>query len=79
MSELAGRSTVVTGAGGFIGGHLVDQLVREGASVRAFVRYNSRGDRGTLDWLDPAVTAEVEVVLSDGVRSTPRRVVPGAL
>ena len=45
-SGLAGRSVLVTGAGGFIGGHLVARHVREGAAVRAFVRYNSRNDRG---------------------------------
>lgn len=33
--------------------------------MRAFVRYNSRNERGTLDWLDPAVAAEIEVVLGD--------------
>lgn len=59
------RTALVTGAGGFIGGHLVQQLVREGAAVRAFCRYNSRNDRGTLDWLDPEVQREVDVVLGD--------------
>ena len=33
--------------------------------MRAFVRYNSRGDRGTLDWLDPAVVAEVEPIAGE--------------
>lgn len=65
MTTLAGRSVLVTGAGGFIGGHLVERLVRDGARVRAMCRYNSRNDRGTLDWLDPGVTAEVEVVLGE--------------
>src|SRR4051794_32018127 len=60
-----GRAALVTGAGGFIGGHLVARLVAEGAHVRAFCRYNSRDERGTLDWLDPAVMADVEVVLGD--------------
>ena len=65
MTKLDGRLVLVTGAGGFIGGHLVAQLVGRGARVRAFVRYNSRGDRGTLDWLDPAVVADVEVVAGE--------------
>jgi len=60
-----GRSALVTGAGGFIGGHLVARLVREGAKVRALCRYNSRNDRGTLDWLDADVQAEVEVHLGE--------------
>ena len=60
-----GRSVLVTGAGGFIGGHLAAHLVREGARVRAFVRYNSRNERGTLDWLEEDVRAEIDVVLGD--------------
>lgn len=39
---------VVTGAGGFIGSHLVEKLVDLGARVTAFVRYNSRNDAGVL-------------------------------
>src|SRR5947208_16582349 len=62
MTTLAGKAVLVTGAGGFIGGHLVERLVRDGARVRAMCRYNSRNDRGTLDWLAPDVVAEVEVV-----------------
>ena len=65
MAKLAGRPVLVTGAGGFIGGHLVARLVAEGARVRAFVRYNSRGERGTLDWLDPALLTDVEVVAGE--------------
>jgi len=65
MTTLEGRSVVVTGAGGFIGGHVVERLVRDGARVRAMCRYNSRNERGTLDWLEPNVLAEVEVVLSE--------------
>jgi len=60
-----GRSVLVTGAGGFIGGHLVERLVREGAQVRALVRYNSRNERGTLDWLPASVTRDVDVTLGD--------------
>jgi NAD dependent epimerase/dehydratase len=56
---------LVTGAGGFIGGHLVERLVHEGARVRALVRYNSRNERGTLDWLPASVTSDVDVALGD--------------
>lgn len=56
---------LVTGAGGFIGGHLTAALVRAGAKVRALYRYNSRGARGTLDWFEPGIAAGVEVVLGE--------------
>lgn len=39
---------LVTGAGGFIGSHLTEQLIREGWEVNALVRYNSKGDAGYL-------------------------------
>jgi NAD dependent epimerase/dehydratase len=73
------KSVLVTGAGGFIGANLVARLVRDGAKVRALVRYNSRNDRGALDWLEPDVTSGVEVVLGDlrDVESV-RRVVEGS-
>jgi NAD dependent epimerase/dehydratase len=63
--EFAGRPVLVTGAGGFIGAHLCAALVEEGAAVRGLVRYNSRGDRGALDWLQPDVTAEIHAVAGD--------------
>lgn len=65
MPSLDGRAVLVTGAGGFIGSHVVCALVRDGARVRALVRYNSRNERGTLDWLEPELVAEVEVVLGE--------------
>lgn len=65
MSSLKGRSVLVTGAGGFIGGHLVERLVADGARVTGLVRYNSRNERGTLDWLAPEIVSEVEVVLGE--------------
>ena len=63
--SVQGRAVLVTGAGGFIGGHLVERLVRDGARVRALVRYNSRNERGTLDWLPPEAVRDAEVVLGD--------------
>ncbi len=46
-----GRSVLVTGAGGFIGSHLVEELVNRGAHVTAYLRYTSKGERGHLDHL----------------------------
>lgn len=59
----SGKRVLVTGAGGFIGSHLVERLVREGARARALVRYGSTGSWG---WLDrSSCKAEVEVVAGD--------------
>lgn len=60
-----GRKVLVTGAGGFIGSHLVSALVGAGAEVRAFVRYNSRGDPGMLRTLAPEITQQIELVAGD--------------
>lgn len=58
-----GKSVLVTGAGGFIGSHLTEELVRAGAQVRALVHYNALG---TWGWLDSSpLKGEVEVVAGD--------------
>ena len=56
---------LVTGAGGFIGSHLTERLVDLGAEVVAFVRYNSRGDCGHLDRIDPAIRRHLQIVSGD--------------
>ncbi|MGE5112263.1 MAG: GDP-mannose 4,6-dehydratase [Acidobacteriaceae bacterium] len=57
------KSVLVTGAGGFIGSHLAEALVRAGARTRAMVRYNSAGRWG---WLDSSeLKNDMEVVPGD--------------
>lgn len=62
-SKWGTTSVLVTGAGGFIGSHLCESLVRLGAKTRAFVHYNSAGKHGWLE--DSPVHDDIEVVLGD--------------
>ncbi|OUR98825.1 NAD-dependent dehydratase [Halobacteriovorax marinus] len=65
---------LVTGADGFIGSHLTEELVRQGHEVRAFVLYNSFGTWGWLDHCSEDVKGKFEIFMGDirdpnGVRS----------
>lgn len=75
--KLGGITVLVTGAGGFIGSHLVERLTELGVHVRAMVRYNSAGSAG---WLDHSpIRQDIDVVFSnvedrDGLRKAVRGV-----
>lgn len=56
---------LVTGADGFIGSHLTEELVKSGADIRAFVYYNSFNSWGWLDSLPKEIKDELEVVAGD--------------
>jgi NAD dependent epimerase/dehydratase len=59
---LKGKKVLVTGAGGFIGSHLVESLLEKEANVRAMVKYNGRGGWGMLKDFPIESQNKIEVV-----------------
>lgn len=60
-----GKKILVTGADGFIGSHLTEELVRRGGDVRAFVFYNSFNSWGWLDHSPEEIRKELDVFAGD--------------
>jgi NAD dependent epimerase/dehydratase len=63
--KLKDKIVIVTGAGGFIGSHLVEKLIDKSAKVKAFVKYNSFNSWGWLDTLDKNILNSIEVITGD--------------
>ena len=63
--NLLNKNILVTGAGGFIGSHLVEELVEKGCKVCAFVHYNSFNRWGWLDYIDKKIKDSIEVFAGD--------------
>ena len=59
------KKVLVTGAGGFIGSHLIERLVDLGAEVKGFLRYNSRNDWGLLEILPRHMLDSLQIVSGD--------------
>lgn len=59
------KKVLVTGADGFIGSHLIEELVKLGYDVRAFAYYNSFNSWGWLDTLSKDIMKNVEVFTGD--------------
>lgn len=62
---MTSRRVVVTGAGGFIGSHLVERLVAQGFSVTAMGHYSGSGENGWLNSLDAEVRDQITVISGD--------------
>lgn len=56
---------LVTGADGFIGSHLTEELVKKGYQVKAFTYYNSFNNWGWLDILPKDIMQNVEIFQGD--------------
>lgn len=63
--ELKEKKILVTGADGFIGSHLTEELIRQGNDVRAFVYYNSFNSWGWLDHAAVEIKKEIDVFAGD--------------
>lgn len=63
--KLNNKKIMVTGAGGFIASHLIEELVKHGAKIKAFVRYNSRNDNGLIETLPLEIKKEIEIIAGD--------------
>ncbi|MEI2762761.1 GDP-mannose 4,6-dehydratase [Methanothrix soehngenii] len=59
------KKVLVTGAGGFIGSHLIERLIDLGADVKGFVRYNSRNDWGLLEIIPSQKLDSLQIVSGD--------------
>src|ERR1700730_7778839 len=59
------RKVLVTGAAGFIGSHLTEELVRKNFSVRAFVHYNSTSAYGWIDASPREIREQLEIFAGD--------------
>jgi len=63
--NLRDKKILVTGADGFIGSHLTEELLRLGYNVRAFVLYNSFNSRGWLDDTSSSLQDNLEMFSGD--------------
>ncbi len=59
------KKILVTGADGFIGSHLTEELVKQGYNVKAFVYYNSFNSWGWIDILPEEIKKEIEIFSGD--------------
>ncbi len=59
------KKVLVTGAGGFIGSHLTEQLLQISSETRAFIHYNSRNNWGYLEEIPSSLRSNINVITGD--------------
>jgi len=65
LEEKMNKKVLVTGADGFIGSHLVEELLVQGYQVKAFCMYNSFNSWGWLDSLPKELLTQIEIFTGD--------------
>ena len=63
--DLHNKKILITGADGFIGSHLTEELLKSGCNVRAFVLYNSFNSWGWLDYMPKFLQDNLEIFSGD--------------
>lgn len=63
--SLKNKKVLITGAGGFIGSHLTEALVKSGCKVKAMIHYNSFNRWGWLDYIPRDILKEINVFCGD--------------
>jgi NAD dependent epimerase/dehydratase len=65
IENYKGKNVLVTGAAGFIGSHVVEELILNGANVTALVHYNSNSNIANLNYLEKAMLEKIKIVFGD--------------
>ena len=63
--KLNNKNILLTGAGGFIGSHTAESLLKRGCKLKVFVRYNSRSEYGWLDTFSKKIKDKIEIIAGD--------------